>query len=298
VKVVRRVKRYAESAEIEARLLRRIHRKDSEDRGGGYCLRLEDEIWALGHKCLVFPLYGPSLFRVIRTGRYSPFSMWQIRRIAHQLFEGLSFLRRIDMIHTDLKPENILLANGGEEMLGVRPWEIRTEDMNIVVVDFGNAIFDHEHHSSVICTRHYRPPEVILKMRWSLPVDMWSVGCILVELFTGDVLFHTHRNGEHMFLIEQIVGPLPRDLTERTERGRRYFRHGRARWGDGDGHEVQKVESLEGILRRAWEKDHTHTRMEEFQGFLSLCRACLRLDDRDRITPQKALAHDFFARPS
>lgn len=40
--------------------------------------------------------------------------------------------------------------------------ERRINDTTVRLVDFGSATFDHEHHSAVISTRHYRAPEVIL----------------------------------------------------------------------------------------------------------------------------------------
>ena len=62
----------------------------------------------------------------------------------------------------------------------------------MALVDFGGATWEHEHHSSVVCTRQYRPPEVTLGIGWAEPVDLWSMGCILAELWTGNVLFSTH----------------------------------------------------------------------------------------------------------
>lgn len=59
------------------------------------------------------------------------------------------------------------------------------ENSDIKVIDFGSATFKDQYHSSVVSTRHYRAPEVILGLGWSFPCDMWSVGCILVELATG-----------------------------------------------------------------------------------------------------------------
>ena len=53
-------------------------------------------------------------------------------------------------------------------------------------------------------TRHYRAPEVILGLGWSFPCDLWSAGCILVELATGDALFQTHENLEHLAMMQQV----------------------------------------------------------------------------------------------
>ena len=55
----------------------------------------------------------------------------------------------------------------------------------IKVIDFGSATFDANYHSSVVSTRHYRAPEVILGLGWTFPCDIWSIGCILVELACG-----------------------------------------------------------------------------------------------------------------
>ena len=59
----------------------------------------------------------------------------------------------------------------------------------IKVIDFGSATFDEQYHSTIVSTRHYRAPEVILGLGWTFPCDIWSCGCILVELATGDALF-------------------------------------------------------------------------------------------------------------
>jgi dual-specificity kinase len=44
---------------------------------------------------------------------------------------------------------------------------------------------------------------------WSYPCDIWSVGCILLELFTGDATFQTHENLEHLAMMEGIFGKIP-----------------------------------------------------------------------------------------
>lgn len=80
-------------------------------------------------------------------------------------------------------------------------------DTDIRLIDFGSATFDDEYHSSVVSTRHYRAPEIILGLGWSFPCDIWSIGCILVEFFTGDALFQTHDNLEHLAMMQLVCGP-------------------------------------------------------------------------------------------
>ena len=65
----------------------------------------------------------------------------------------------------------------------------------IKVIDFGSATFDEQYHSTIVSTRHYRAPEVILGLGWTFPCDIWSCGCILVELATGDALFQARAHG-------------------------------------------------------------------------------------------------------
>ena len=59
------------------------------------------------------------------------------------------------------------------------------------VIDFGGATFENQHKSSIINTRQYRAPEVVLDCGWDTASDMWSVGCILMEMYTGELLFAT-----------------------------------------------------------------------------------------------------------
>ncbi len=90
------------------------------------------------------------------------------------------------------------------------------KNSNIKLIDFGSATFDWEHHSTIVSTRHYRAPEVILELGWSQPCDVWSIGCILFELYLGFTLFQTHDNTEHLAMMERILGPIPYRMAKRT----------------------------------------------------------------------------------
>ena len=54
--------------------------------------------------------------------------------------------------------------------------------------------------------------QVILGLPWSFPSDIWSVGCIVAELYCGDQLFETHSNMEHVALIERGVDKWPKSM--------------------------------------------------------------------------------------
>ena len=48
-----------------------------------------------------------------------------------------------------------------------------------------------------------------LELGWSQPCDVWSIGCIMFELYLGFTLFQTHDNREHLAMMEKILGPIP-----------------------------------------------------------------------------------------
>ncbi|KAA3676452.1 dual specificity tyrosine-phosphorylation-regulated kinase 2/3/4 [Paragonimus westermani] len=87
-------------------------------------------------------------------------------------------ITRNNIIHCDLKPENILLR--------------RSARCSIKVIDFGSSCYLDKRIYTYIQSRFYRAPEIILGMEYGTPIDMWSLGCIVAEMITGEL--HTHWN--------------------------------------------------------------------------------------------------------
>ena len=112
-----------------------------------------------------------------------------------------------------VKPENILVTKCREISYGHQKLP---ESTRIKVIDFGGSVYDEDKKSSVVNTRQYRAPEVILGCGWSMPSDLWSCGCILAELYQGELLFATHDNHEHLALIEKIIDRFPRRMLQRA----------------------------------------------------------------------------------
>ncbi len=90
----------------------------------------------------------------------------------------------------------------------------------IKVIDFGGATFAGEHKTCIINTRQYRAPEVILRKHvslirqieckeWDEKSDVWSAACIFAELYSGEVLFDTHCDFDHLAMIEKVAGTFP-----------------------------------------------------------------------------------------
>jgi CDC-like kinase len=180
-----------------------------------------------GHICISFSMLGLSVFDFLKANDYQPYPMFQVKHISYQLCKAVSFLHENKLTHTDLKPENILFVNSDYEVIdAVKPGKSRkkleykrVKCTDIRLIDFGSATFDDEHHSAVVSTRHYRAPEVLLDIGWSQPCDIWSIGCIMFELYTGYTLFQTHDDREHLAMMERILGSLPYRMTKKIKDG-------------------------------------------------------------------------------
>ncbi|KAF9438377.1 Dual specificity protein kinase clk3 [Entomortierella beljakovae] len=234
IKIIRAVQKYRDASKIEARVLNTLKMRDP---GNAYkCLHLNDCFDYRNHVCMVFELLGQSIYDWLKDNSFCPFPPNQIQHFARQLFSSVAFLHSLRLIHTDLKPENILLTNGNYRQMPYKSKSRRVLlDPEIRLIDFGSATFQDEHHSTVVSTRHYRAPEIILGLGWSYPCDIWSIGCILVEFLTGEALFQTHDNLEHLAMMQAVLGPIPEKLIRSSQKSsQKYFVHGRLDYPNDD----------------------------------------------------------------
>lgn len=155
-----------------------------------------------GHLCISTELLGMNLYEFIKAHEFKGFSLRLIRRFCKQMLASLTLLKTQKVIHCDLKPENILLAH-----------PLHSE---IKVIDFGSSCFETEKVYTYIQSRFYRSPEVILGMSYGLPIDMWSLGCILAELLTGYPIFPGENEQEQLACIMEIFGPRRSILSRRV----------------------------------------------------------------------------------
>lgn len=135
-----------------------------------------------------------------------------------------------------------------------------------------------------IQSRFYRSPEVILGSSYGLGIDMWSLGCILAELWTGYPLFPGENEQEQLACIMEIFGPPDRHLVERCTRKKLFF--------DSVGKPRVTVSS-KGRRRRPSSKTLSQALKSEDEAFLDFVTRCLRWDPDRRLKPQDAINHPF-----
>ena len=74
-----------------------------------------------------------------------------------------------------------------------------------------------------IQSRFYRSPEVILGMSYHMAIDMWSLGCIMAELYTGFPIFPGENEQEQLSCIMEILGVPDKEFINRSSRKRLFF---------------------------------------------------------------------------
>ncbi|KAK7330564.1 hypothetical protein VNO77_24759 [Canavalia gladiata] len=300
IKIVRGIKKYREAAMIEIEVLQQLGK---HDKGGNRCVQIRNWFDYRNHICIVFEKLGPSLYDFLRKNNYRSFPIDLVREIGRQLLECVAFMHDLRMIHTDLKPENILLVS--PEYAKVPDYKSSSRSPSsyfkrvpkssaIKVIDFGSTTYEREDQNYIVSTRHYRAPEVILGLGWSYQCDIWSVGCILVELCTGEALFQTHENLEHLAMMERVLGPLPSHMLKRADRhAEKYVRRGRLDWPEG----ATSRESIKAVLKLLRLQNLVMQHVDHSAGdLIHLLQGLLRYDPSERLTAKEALRHSFFMR--
>ena len=132
-------------------------------------------------------------------------------KLVNSLFLGLYEFSLSKIIHCDIKPNNIMINSSGKKIKDlfnlVKKNKIKKDDLlnyiDIIYIDFNlSQKYTDVCKSTKIQTLYYMAPEIILgNTNFTASIDLWSIGCIIYELFTGKYLFdiYNYNNlyGEH-----------------------------------------------------------------------------------------------------
>jgi len=200
---------------------------------------------------------------------------------------------QVNVIHCDLKPENILLVHEGRTLLKV--------------IDFGSSCRGDKTVFTYIQSRFYRSPEIVMGLPYSQAIDMWSLGCILVELHVGRPLFPGKTEEAQMKKWVETLGLPPVYMVELNPKCRKYFNFQRSKDNETRFNlkdipmdvNPQKT-SLEEIIgvhthgpKGRWEIDIENHQEDHYLLFVDLIKRMLEYDQNKRIDPFSALHHPF-----
>lgn len=310
IKVIKSKPAYMNQSLTEVRLLEFLNTNSQ----GSHFIRLLDTFMHKEHLCLVFELLASNLYELIKQNQFQGLNMRLVKLLTKQLLESLAQLKAFQIIHCDLKPENILLC--------------QPDKPDIKVIDFGSACFTQQTIYSYIQSRFYRSPEVILGLPYTESIDMWSLGCIVGELFLGLPMFPGTSEYNQIWKIVDMLGYPARHMIDVGRNSTNFFRKipgstddekptyviktydeyvhflATTKNKDDQSHKEQKNKNYfkhrllkDIIMNYKISSKMTNSMIErECQERLLLVdflTKCLNLNPLERLTPQEALKHPF-----
>ena len=300
LKIIKSKRPFTVQAKTEIKLLETLSTHDPEDEFR--TVRMLGKFTFRGHQCIVFELLSCNLYELLRNTNFRGISLNLTRKLARQVLKTLHFLKTLPdpIIHCDLKPENMMLCHPRRSA--------------VKVIDFGSACTHHDRMYSYIQSRFYRSPEVMMGLPYGTPIDMWSLGCILAEMHTGEPLFSGKDTHDQMRRIVAMLGMPPQPMVDKAPEKNRdvlFVQEGGSGWGfkhkdgqaassskgEGEGEKRRRLEDVLGVNsggpggRRKGEAGHTPHHYGLFHNLLS---RMLTFDVEQRLTPMQALHHAFF----
>lgn len=266
LKIIRNKSRFHQQGAVEVRVLQMLKENDKDN--NHHVIHIKDYFCFREHLCITFELLSVNLYEFIKSNSFNGLSLSLIKRFTFQLLQALNLARRLRIIHCDLKPENILLKQSNKSC--------------IKVIDFGSSCFEEKKIFSYIQSRFYRAPEIILGINYSQAIDMWSLGCIIVELYTGIPLFPGENELDQLLCIMEIRGLPPVNVLKQATRTKIFF--------DDEGR-PKITPNSRGKKRYPGTKslgDILSGTDKTYQDFV--CK-CLDWNAMTRLTPEQALQH-------
>ena len=265
VKVIKNKSKFYQQAKIEIRVLQSMRESDPEDTRG--IIRMKNYFLFRSHVCITFELISLNLYEFLRLNHFQGLSQSLIRSFAKQVLVSLDFTRSLEIIHCDLKPENILLVN--------------PQKAAIKLIDFGSSCFASERLHTYIQSRFYRAPEIILGIAYTPAIDVWSLGCILLELLTGQPVWPGESELDQLIHIVSTIGLPPAEVLAVSTRKGLFF----------DGDSLKSCRLANGKVLAPGSRNLAQELGGADCELLDLVMECFEWNPAKRISPKDALSH-------
>ena len=211
LKIIENNKDYMDQSIDEIKILKYVNANGNVDDVA--IVKYIDCFYHKEHLIIVTELLRDNLYEFLKYNREHDdklyFTIGRIQKVAYQVLKGLEHIHSLKLVHCDLKPENILIKSYSR--------------CEVKIIDLGSSCFIHDHLGSYVQSRSYRAPEVILGCQYDYRIDVWSLGCILFELFTGNVLFQNSSVQELLTRVLGILGPLPEEVHKTGRHSNKFF---------------------------------------------------------------------------
>lgn len=276
LKIIKNDKDFFDQSLDEIKLLKFVNKHDPADER--HILRLYDYFYHQEHLFIVTELLRANLYEFqkynLETGGEVYFTLSRIQTIARQCLEALEYLHHLGIIHCDLKPENILIKSYSR--------------CEIKVIDLGSSCFQTDNLCLYVQSRSYRAPEVILGQSYDQKIDVWSLGCILAELYAGDVLFPNDSVVMILARMIGILGPIDMEMLVMGQETHKYFTDDYDLYHRNE--DTDQIEYL--IPEKSTLAHHLQVSDTKFLDFLSYL---LQTNPRRRPTARQALQHPWLS---
>jgi dual specificity protein kinase YAK1 len=161
------------------------------------------------HVCIILELLSLDLLAILTSRENIGIPLPLLQTVTRELLEALVLCAKRGVVHGDIKPENIVLCGG--------------MSTDIKLIDFGSARTLEQRCSVYVQSRYYRAPEVVLRLPHGHPIDIWSLGCVICEMFIAEPIFAGQSEIQLLEIIVGFLGQLPIAMSSHSPRFVEFF---------------------------------------------------------------------------
>ena len=262
MKISRREAAYRRSARTEVDVIRRLQTVCPHVVKFVDCFETAD-----GFVHCIVELMDLNVYDYMRAVQFQPIALDVVRAQAESLFRALAEMHGAGYMHCDIKPENVMLRS-------------RERPRDIALIDFGSARKLNENKYYDVQSLWYRAPEVICGFPYTPAIDMWSMGCLLYEIHTGQPVFPGEDPQSSLSLMIAAVGCPSDEVVQGGSLSRQLRFHAAA---------------VPGAAQVLAEDRFACADVAELRAFANLLRGLLHPDPLKRLSAADALRHPFIA---